>query len=329
MTTWSANQDLTVSAVELAYYERRARNVDYVVTACAFTLRRQQCFINQFFAGSDDYLDSLAGLAQAIHRGGAQAILQIHSPGYMVFPDLQDRSDIDVVSASAIAPKSDRYRTPRALTIDEIGEIVGSYYDATWRAIKVGYEGVEILGGNTFLPQQFLSPRTNRRDDIYGRDRLRFARELVDAVLQARVDANRPDFLVGYRFSAEEKEENGLKLADTFGLLDMLCATPVDYLHLSVDRFDRTSLFEDTLLATALLGHLRQRKPLVGVGRIMTSADVARAFALGYDHVALGTTLLLNPDWKMGKQEHLQISDESIPEDIPLPMRGMLLRFFA
>lgn len=101
MTTWSSNADLTVSNEDLKYYERRAHNVDYVITGCTFTIRTQQGFPNQFCAGSDDYLDSLRSLSQAIHRGGAQAILQVHSPGRMVSPDLQPNPEIDVVDASA------------------------------------------------------------------------------------------------------------------------------------------------------------------------------------------------------------------------------------
>src|ERR1035437_376165 len=129
MTTWSSNDDLTVSNDELKYYKRRARNVDYVVTGTTFTLRKQQGFTNQFFAGSDDYLDSIMTLAKAIHDGGAQAILQVHLPGRMVSPVLQTRPDIEVVSASAIRPERDGYKTPRELTIPEIKIIIKSYYD--------------------------------------------------------------------------------------------------------------------------------------------------------------------------------------------------------
>src|SRR5574343_314278 len=89
MTTWSSNPDLTVSNNELRYYRNRAHNADYVVTACTFLQKNHQSFTNQFFAGSDDYLDSLRSLSDAIHQGGAQAILQLHSPGRMVSPDMQ------------------------------------------------------------------------------------------------------------------------------------------------------------------------------------------------------------------------------------------------
>ena len=140
MTTWSSNPDLAVSADELRYYERRAKNVDYVITGCTFTLRRQQGFPRQFYAGSDDYVDSLASLARAVHAGGAQAILQVHSPGRMVSPDLQTDPTIEVVSASAVRPERAGYRTPRVLSGADIKAITESYYDVVGRALKAGFD---------------------------------------------------------------------------------------------------------------------------------------------------------------------------------------------
>lgn len=51
----------------------------------------------------------------------------------------------------------------------------------------------------------------------------------------------------GYRFSPEELEEGGLRLEHTFALLDVLCSSEINYLHVSLDRFDRTSYFGDTV----------------------------------------------------------------------------------
>jgi 2,4-dienoyl-CoA reductase-like NADH-dependent reductase (Old Yellow Enzyme family) len=329
MTTWSSNPDLTVSADELRYYKRRAANVDYVITGCTFALRRQQGFTRQFYAGSDDYVASLITLVEAIHGGGAKAILQVHSPGRMVSAELQTDPTIEVVSASAVRPDRAGYRTPRALTVPEIKTITHSYYDVTVRAIQAGFDGIEIHGANTYLPQQFVSPLTNHRTDEYARDGLLFIRELVDAVLKARGDARRTDFIVGYRFSPEEKEEGGLRLEHTFGLLDALCSWPIDYVHASLERYDRTSYFNDTVIVDALRNCIRQRKPLIGVGKIKTREDIARAFSLGFDHLAMGTILLLNPDWRTTTRLNMEISEASLPPDIPPRMRDMLLKMFV
>jgi 2,4-dienoyl-CoA reductase-like NADH-dependent reductase (Old Yellow Enzyme family) len=329
MTTWSSNPDLTVSTEELRYYKRRAANVDYVITGCTFTLRRQQGFTRQFYAGSDDYLASLSTLAEAIHAGGASAILQVHSPGRMVSAELQTDPAIDVVAASAVRPDRSGYRTPRALTVAEIKSITQSYFDVTERAIKAGFDGIEIHGANTYLPQQFVSPLTNRRTDEYARDGLLFIRELVDAVLRAKTHSGRSEFIVGYRFSPEEKDAGGLRLEHTFGLLDCLCSCPIDYVHASLERYDRTSYFSDTLIVDALSKSIGRRKPLIGVGKIRTREDIARAFSLGFDHLAIGTSLLLNPEWRTTSALNTEISEASLPPDIPPHMREMLLKMFV
>lgn len=329
MTTWSSNPDLTVSEAEGSYLRNRAKNVDYVITACSFLQRNHQSFTQQFFAGSDDYLPSLTRLSDAIHQGGAKAILQIHSPGRMVSPDLQQNPDIDVVSASAVRPEREGYRTPRELTVPEIADIHRSYYEVTLRAIRAGFDGLEIHGANTYLPQQFVSPLTNRRTDVYGRDRLLFVKELVASVERGRSDAAKGDFIVGYRFSPEEREADGLRLVHTYELIDYLCSTTIDYLHVSLESYDRVSYFDDTVIATALLQRIAHRKPLVGVGKIKTKADAENAFRLGYDHLAIGTTLLLNPDWKQVTQPHTKITEQTVPQDIPPNMRAMLLNVFA
>jgi len=329
MTTWSSNADLTVSEAELRYIERRAKNVDYAITGCTFTLRMHQSFTNQFYAGSDEFIPSLAALAAAIHKGGAKAILQVHSPGRMVSPDMQADPAIEVVSASAVRPEREGYKTPRKLTESEIEEIVYSYYEVTRRAIKAGFDGLEIHGANTYLPQQFVSPLTNLRDDKYGKDRLLFVKQLVESAEKARRDAGREDFLLGYRFSPEEREPGGLRLVHTFELLDYLCSTKVDYLHASLESYDRKSYFDDTLIASALNNCIHHRKPLIGVGRIRTKADVEKALQTGFDHVALGVTLLLNPEWKNTSKVQTEIFEHTVPDDIPAEMRKMLVNVFS
>jgi 2,4-dienoyl-CoA reductase-like NADH-dependent reductase (Old Yellow Enzyme family) len=330
MTTWSSNPDLTVSEAELAYLRARARNVDYAVTACTFLNRRRQSFPLQFFAGSDAYLDSLTRTAAAIHEGGARAILQVHEPGRMISPPLQGEPGIELVSASAVRPERDGYGTPRALTEAELEAMFAEHHAATGRAIRAGFDGIELHGANTYLPQQFVSPLTNRRTDAYGRDRLRFVRRLVQAVEDARREAGRPDFLIGYRFSPEEKEAGGLRLPHTFELLDHLSSTGIDYLHVSLERYDRPSYFDEGLIvARALLERIAGQKPLVGVGKIRTRADVEAAFRLGFQHVAMGTALLLNPRWADTADPVTQISEATVPHDLPPGMRKMLIEVFS
>ncbi len=98
------------------------------------------------------------------------------------------------VSSSAIAPAGHvslvrpekPFVTPRALTVEEIREVVQQYKRGAEQAMKAGFDGVEIHGANGYLIDQFLQDSTNHRTDEYGgsvENRMRFMLEVVDAVV--------------------------------------------------------------------------------------------------------------------------------------------------
>lgn len=103
-------------------------------------------------------------------------------------------------------------------------------------AIQAGFDGVEIHGANGYLLQQFYSGASNRRTDKWGgarEKRMRFPLAVLDAVLEARKESGRNDFIVGYRFSPEEPWDDGLTMEDTLALIDELRKRNLDYLHVS------------------------------------------------------------------------------------------------
>ena len=100
------------------------------------------------------------------------------------------------VSASAVKLNGDYihtplgkkpYETPRALSADEIKEIINDYRKAAMNARAAGFSGVEVHGANGYLINQFLDSKTNHRDDQYGgsfENRFRFFKEVLEAVLE-------------------------------------------------------------------------------------------------------------------------------------------------
>ena len=97
MTTWAANEDLTVSKGELRYYTARARDAGMVITASAHVQSDGQTFVNQIYAGNDAYIPSLRQLAQAIKNQGAKAVLQLQHGGRLAIVE-RDK----LVGASAV-----------------------------------------------------------------------------------------------------------------------------------------------------------------------------------------------------------------------------------
>lgn len=299
MTTYSGEDNGQLSEEEFAYYAARCKDVGLVITGTSYAIPSGKGFPGQFYAGDDAYLPGLTKLASLLKANGAKAIMQIFHAGRMTQPALA--AEQDVVSASNIPAPRDNAVVPRPLEGHEITEIIRSFADATRRAIKAGFDGVEIHGANTYLIQQFHSPHSNRRTDEWGGNsdaRMRFPLVVAEAVLNAVQESSAEKFLVGYRISPEELEEPGLHIEDTLQLTDALADLPLDYLHLSVRRFDQTSLRNKEEVRKVGLRFkecVRGRLPLIGVGSIVTRQDVDDALALAYDLVALGSGLVADP----------------------------------
>ncbi len=324
MTTYSGNPDMTVSAEELAYYAQRSTTIGMVITAACAISRQGKAFVNQIGCGDDRFLPSLKQMAQTIKRHGALAVLQIHHGGRMNDPALFDNPD-DIVSASAVKAPRQNVVTPRAMREDEVISTIRDYAEATRRAIEAGFDGVELHGANTYLLQQFFSPHSNRREDAYGGTREKRMRFIIETVrASARVVAEKApgEFLLGYRFSPEELEDPGITLEDTEALVDALASEPLDFLHISLGRYDQSSIRDasDTRpIVTVVQAALQNRVPLIGVGGIESAEDVKTALASGYDLVAAGMPLLADPNWgetiRQGKAIK-QISPDTLPQSL-------------
>lgn len=327
MTTWSGNEDGTVSDEEIAYYRARAGGVGMVITGTTYTVANGRGFPGQFAGYDDRFLPSLAKLAATAKEQGAKAILQIFHAGRMSTPELTGN---DVVSASDIAAPRPGAAYPRALSEEEIDGIIESFAATTQRAISAGFDGVEIHGANSYLIQQFFSPHSNRRNDAWGgtrEKRARFPLAVVDAVCAVVRSRASKDFIVGYRFSPEEIEEPGITLDDTFYLIDQLTQKPLTYLHASLHQYNGTSLRNQDdrhVVGQGLHRHIAGRLPLIGVGSVKTAGELAQAFDCGYELVAVGRALIAEPQWvqkvrhgeAVGHQliSRASIKDHSMPQ---------------
>ncbi|MFW6285466.1 MAG: NADH-dependent flavin oxidoreductase [Bacillota bacterium] len=299
MTTYSGNSDYTPSNEELAYYARRSKTIGTVITAAIAINKAAHAFERQISLENDTFIAPMARLADAIKKEGALAIAQLHHGGRMNDPSLYDDAS-EILAPSAVkAPRSDKVK-PRAMTLDEVQRTIQDFIDAAVRARKAGFDGVEIHGANTYLLQQFFSAHSNRRSDAYGgslENRLRFIDEVVRGILTIKEE--NPDFIVGYRLSPEEIEEDGITLEDTDRLVDSLADRPLDYIHLSLRHYAQTSMRdpEETIpVVSRLKARMPAQMPLVASGGLDTREDLLHSGKLGASFFALGTALLADPD---------------------------------
>lgn len=312
MTTWSSNDDYTVSDEEVAYYSRRSSGVGMVVTGCAYVTASGKAFHGGFGSDHDDFIPGLRRLASAIKEQGAKAVLQIFHGGRKCPPELVPNGE--VVSASAVP--LEQGTGSRALTVKEIQSIIRDFGESTRRAIEAGFDGVELHGANGYLIHQFFSPYTNRREDQYGgslEKRLSFPIAVVDEVKKVVAEHAKQPFLVGYRFSPEEPETPGITMADTLALVDVLASKELDYLHVSTLDFWSTPRrgVEDTRSRIEMIQErVGEGVPVIGVGSIYTADDAIKAIQTGVSMIALGRELIIDPDWvekvRQGKESEIE-----------------------
>ena len=306
MTTWSSNEDFTISDEEVEYYKKRVKGVGLVITGCTHVTANGIGFTHEFAGYDDTFLLSLMKLADATKSGGAPAILQMFHAGNKAIPELIP--DGEVVSASAVSSGPivlfEKENLSKELNENEILEIIKAFGATTRRAIEAGFDGVEIHGAHGFLLQNFISPFFNKRNDQWGgslKNRLRLSLEILREVKNVVSKyADRP-FLIGYRISPEEFPQQTYGLPDTFVLMDKLIEEKIDYLHFSLqDAVNQKAIdseFSKESISVVLNNYVNRRVPVLVAGGITTPAMADQVVGYGVSMVAIGRTLIVNPDW--------------------------------
>ena len=328
MTTWSANPDGTISEQELEFYKRRSQNVGLVITGCTYVTPSGIGFTHEFAAYDDRFINSLEKLAAAAKSGGAPAILQIFHAGNKAIPELVPNND--VISASASSVKNGdfmkRVVQSREMTENEIQETIRAFGDVTKRAIKAGFDGVELHGAHGFLLQNFFSPLFNQRNDRWGGDlegRMRFPLAVLQEVKNVVYEYATKPFAIGYRISPEESATGGLRIEDTYKLLDRLISSGISYIHTSLVSINDSYPVESPngpRTIELILNHIAGRVPVIAAGKIRTPSQAQEAISTGLPLVAIGKGLVINPEWvtlaESGRGHEIQttLNPQLVPE---------------
>ena len=231
-----------------------------------------------------------AALTAAVRAEGARIVLQIlHAGRYAHTPQ--------AVAPSALrAPIS--AHMPAELTEEGIARQISDIAATAARAIAAGYDGVEVMGSEGYLINQFLSRRTNRRTDRWGEDRRRFAREVTSAVRAAIGEA-----LLIYRISLIDLVEDGQSWDEIAALATEL-APMVDLFNSGIGWHEARVPTIAQNVPRAAFTHLTARLrgvtsvPVIAVNRIPTPETAEGVLARGEaDLVALARPLLADPDF--------------------------------
>ena len=234
-------------------------------------------------------------VVEAVHAHGAHICLQIlHAGRYAYSPDL--------VAPSAIAAPINRF-TPRALNGDEVERQIDDFVRCARLAQAAGYDGVEIMGSEGYLINQFLCRRTNHRDDAWGGDsagRQRFAIEIVRRVREACGT----DFLLIFRLSMIDLVEEGSTREEIVALAQAIEGAGADMINSGIGWHEaRVPTIVTSVPRAAFVPVSRAVReaisiPLIATNRINMPAVAEAVLAEGHaDLVSMARPFLADPAW--------------------------------
>lgn len=173
--------------------------------------------VNCLVADSDIYIPGLARLAESMHKYGAKCVVQLQHPGRQcAVPRYNTMSASDMVvklpwSAGheiVYENAEEKGKPVRAMTTEEVVEMVDLFSEAAWRVKQAGFDGVELHAAHGYLISQFMSPYLNKRIDRWGgsfENRMRFPLAIISSIQQKCGK----DFPILVRYSVDEWVEGG------------------------------------------------------------------------------------------------------------------------
>jgi 2,4-dienoyl-CoA reductase (NADPH2) len=242
----------------------------------------------------DRHLEHHRTVTGAVHRAGGKIALQIlHAGRYAGHPDAVAPSPI----RAPISPL-----TPRELSEEDILRTIADYGRCAALARDAGYDGVEVMGSEGYLINQFIVPRTNHRTDGWGgsfENRIRFP----VAVLRAIRDAVGPDFIIIYRLSMLDLVEEGSDWGEVVALAKTVQAAGASIINTGIGWHEaRIPTIATMVPGGAFAWVTAKLKPEVSIPLIATNRinDPAQAEAIlaegGADMVSMARPFLADPE---------------------------------
>lgn len=234
-------------------------------------------------------------VTRAVHDHGAKICLQLlHAGRYAYHP-------LSVAPSKLKAPINPF--TPHALSARGVERQIGAYARAARLAREAGYDGVEVMGSEGYLINEFVAPRSNRRDDAWGGDATRRMRFAVEIVRQIR-EACGPDFIIIYRLSLVDLVEDGSDWQEIVAQAQAIEAAGATLINSGIGWHEaRVPTIATSVPRAAFAGVTAKLKPHVRVPLIATNRinmpDVAERILAGggADMVSLARPLLADPQW--------------------------------
>ena len=303
MITEYADANGYVTQTLLDYYAERARGgVGLAFVEASYVQHPVgRGFTGQLALHDDKYIPGLSRLAEAIKSNGARAAIQMHHPGAAARSKITE--GLQPVAPSAVSYPG--YEPARALSRDEIKEVITCFIHAAIRCEKAGFDAVQIHACHHYLLANFLSPAWNRRTDEYGgdiRNRARIVLEILKGVKEAvRIPVmcriNVSEFGAKEYFGVEQETT----VQDAIETAKLLEANGADAIHMSARGYGLEDVvhmfprFDGELLPLIESVKKAVSIPVIAVGRLVPKVAESALREGKADFIALGRGLIADP----------------------------------
>src|ERR1700758_3595810 len=305
------------SDLMVEYYTQRASEGGLIISEATPVSIRGYGYAGAPGIYSDSQIAGWRRVTDAVHSEGGRIFQQLWHVGRQSHVDLQPNGEAPV-APSAIAAEGYAYTKhgeapfsmPRALELNEIPSIIEEFRSGAERALRAGFDGVEIHGANGYLPDQFLQDGTNKRTDEYGGPIQNRARFLLE-VTRAAISVWGPD-RVGVRISPSgtygSMSDSNPQATFSYVVTE-LDRLGIAYLHVVEPRIKG---IEEIVKGQAPIAaqHLRRKfsRTLIAAGGFTGESAAAVVASGDADFVAFGRHFISNPDLPERLRRNLPLS---------------------
>ena len=265
----------------------------------------------------DRYLDRFRAWAKVSRAGCAQVWMQINHPGRQMPAGLAQQTLAPSAIALDLGKQSGMFPMPRAMTADDIADVVRRFAATSVLAELAGFTGVEIHAAHGYLLSQFLSPLANHRTDQWGGSLENRARMLLDVVRAVRAAVS-PGFAVAVKLNSADFQRGGFSPEDARAVVGMLAPLGVDLVELSGGSYEAPAMMgssrdERTLAREAYFLEFAREiaevaaMPLMVTGGIRRRAVAKAVIDSGVAMAGIATAIAIRPDlpnrWRQGSDD--------------------------
>lgn len=299
MQTSLATDKGAVTEKLIDHYAKRSGALGLLIVEHSYVSANGRLSEKQLGIYDDELIPGLEKLASRIHATRTPVVIQINHAGSVTRKD--------VTGIEPVGPSATEHA--RELTKSEVEVLGEDFAMAAERAMKAGFDGVEVHGAHGFLLNQFYSPLTNKRRDEYGgslENRTRFPLQVVDKVKE-KVKGR----LLLYRLGSDDLDPKGTQTEDSMEFAVQLERAGVDMIDVSGglcgSRPDRLQSVKGYFIPQAHAIKKAVKIPVIGVGGITEPAYADRLVREGkVDLVAVGRGLYEDPKWAQNALDKLE-----------------------